>query len=275
MAGPYRTVDLRVVDLEGNTGPVFEGSIFGVRWSPEGDRVAFVRSFEDDTASELVVATTGGEELAIHSLADAFIGRSAWSPDGEWIAYTTFRTDFKGNPMDYELWFVPADGGVSKKLFSSPDTIGVPKWSPDGEAILFDVAKDVASDIYVVDLDGGASAMRLVEGRSGEWSPDGDAIAFIASWCGTFDVTVMAGDGTGQTNLTPMLPGLKTDVVWSPEGDRIAFPYYGSDEGRGLYTVGRDGPEPMRVAPVLEAVAWSADGEYIAGGEPAGRGFCY
>lgn len=275
VTGSHRTADLRVVDLvEGNVDTLVEGSVSGVRWSPEGDRIAFVRTSEDDTRSELVIGTTGGEGVTIQSPLEGGIAWFEWSPDGDWIAYTTFQTDFKGNRMDYELWLALAEGGVSEKLFGALNAIDIPKWSPDGGTILFDVWRDGASNVYAVDADDSTSIVRLAEGRGAEWSPDGEAIAFIASWCGTFDVTVMSADGTGPTNLTPSLPGFRLDVEWSPDGERVAFGNYTQEEERGLYTVGRDGSELMRVAEAIVRVEWSGDGQYLAGVDDLGFGVC-
>ena len=102
----------------------------------------------------------------------------AWSPDGDWIAYTQ-RTP--GTPVR-ELWLVRPDGSGTRRVTSFGQTIYGPTWSPDSKRIAFAGDLDgTIYDIYSVDLQG-KSTRRYTQSRSDAfepaWSPDGQTIAF-------------------------------------------------------------------------------------------------
>ena len=102
----------------------------------------------------------------------------AWSPDGDWIAYTQ-RTP--GTPVR-ELWLIRPDGSGARRVTSFGQTIYGPTWSPDSKRIAFAGDLDgTIYDIYSVDFQG-KSARRYTQSRSDAfepaWSPDGQTIAF-------------------------------------------------------------------------------------------------
>ena len=51
----------------------------------------------------------------------------AWSPDGQWIAFS----------MQGDVWKVPAGGGEAVALTRGPAYYFEPAWSPDGRFIAF------------------------------------------------------------------------------------------------------------------------------------------
>ncbi len=55
----------------------------------------------------------------------------AWSPDGRWLAYTTFSDNEGGH-----LWRVSAAGGTPERLTTQPGEYVHPAWSPDGTRIV-------------------------------------------------------------------------------------------------------------------------------------------
>ncbi len=94
-----------------------------------------------------------------------------------------------------------------------------------------------------------------------DWSPDGKSIAFVSQRSGSFDLYVMAADGTGTRRLTSTEDDNESSPTWSPEGDRIAFA-----RGGDIYVMNADGSGAGRISDdtVEEAEpAWSPDERWI------------
>jgi hypothetical protein len=114
-------------------------------FSPEGDRLVFVRVGENGQAGIFVVDVDGSGLRRISGrdqLVDDIFGGS-WSPDGSQILFVARQT-----PEHHkEIWVVNADGSSPHKLriegtcgglLSDPGSFGCysPGWSPDGTKIV-------------------------------------------------------------------------------------------------------------------------------------------
>lgn len=75
------------------------------------------------------IATGKARRLTVDS---AFEYAPAISPDGKWVAYTSWTDDRMGHVM-----VVPIGGGVPKQVTSVPGRYANPAWSPDGSALVF------------------------------------------------------------------------------------------------------------------------------------------
>jgi Tol biopolymer transport system component len=80
-----------------------------------------------------------------------------------------------------------------------------PRWSPDGQSILYSMAVAGNTDIYRVPVTGGRS-VRLTNTPGidigGSYSPDGSKIVFESDRSGSQQCYVMDADGSNQKRIT-------------------------------------------------------------------------
>jgi len=144
-----------------------------------------------------------------------------WSPDGEKIAFTSFR---HGSPdieilsrLDRHPYSFDRPGG----------TTATPAWSPDGSKIAFATSRDGSNtEIYVADWNG-KNLRRLTVTKavniSPVWNPrTGHEIAFTSDRAGSPQIYIMDEDGTNVRRLVEE-GGHAVEASWSADGQRIAF----------------------------------------------------
>jgi TolB protein len=179
---------------------------------------------------------------------------ASWSPDGHAVVYhrsasgsgQPIRPDPGSPPSDSDIFIVNVDDAVGgsaapRNLSHDPARIDDdPDWSPEGDRIVYtsqavgdDPANPTTAEIFVVDPDGGTPEQLTTDGyeeRSPDWSPAGDRLVYSCRIGAptptdprpTFEICVMAADGTGVIRLTQNVqPDLSPS--WSPDGESIAF----------------------------------------------------
>jgi dipeptidyl aminopeptidase/acylaminoacyl peptidase len=273
----YGSATLTVMNADGSGALelVSAPSIYSPRVSPDGSRIAYLRSsdpfgFEEYRApDDLYVMNADGSGVRL--LAEA-AGDPIWSPDGSRIAYTKGGLISPGVPL---LHVQDVDGTDSQELWSGPSW--GPRWSPDGTEIavavddpffvhpLFDDAW--RSVIRVISADGSRTAQLtsvVTNDSEPSWSPDGSMVAFMRD--GSLElpgrwssIWVVDREGASERRLSD-----GAWPLWSPVSSRIA--YEGLNEGvsDGIKIANPDG---SGLAPLHEIPGrprdWSPDGRLL------------
>ena len=156
-------------------------------WSPNGRQIAFHsrRGSQVVPDSNIWVIDTDGKNLRQLTHHPEWDNYPDWSPDGLQIAFDSDRLSKEGEPPRTEIYVMDADGGnvtqVTDLGFASK-----PRWSPDGEWILFEGIIDQGRQIYAIRPNGTGlwqvSAPRPETGMYlGGWSPDGRRMVYLAA----------------------------------------------------------------------------------------------
>ncbi len=110
--------------------------------------------------------TTGGHE-----------GLPAFSPDGNWIAFTG---QYDGN---IDVYVMPADGGEPRRLTWHPAPDVVVGWTPDSKKVLFYSPREAYADfdrLYTVPVEGGwPEVLPMWRAENAWYSPDAKRIAYV------------------------------------------------------------------------------------------------
>lgn len=274
-----RRSNLWIINVEGSDHRPLtsgDGKERAPRWSPDGKRLLYL-SGADGVAQLMCRWMDTGNIACLAKLPAEPLGL-AWAPDGRMIAYTmhvaethepfvklptapkgaewaepprvirslNYRFDGKGYLKEghVHLFVLPADGGAPRQLTSGAyDHVGIPAWTPDGNALLVAANRHpqsghdpVNTEIHEVLLEGGS--IKALTTRKGPdntpiVSPDGRRIAYTG-----FDdkqhgyrvtqLHIANRDGSMPRVLTDKLNRDVRNPVWSKNGE-IFFQY--DDEG--------------------------------------------
>lgn len=279
----------------------------GPYWSPDGGKLAFSAAYNgnydiyvinlrrntreqvtDHPANELYPSwSPSGQNLAFYSDRESFIPphppdtiiynvrglyetyardgyKPSWSPDGN-----TILAHLRSERGNYEIYSMNRRGRERKPLTWNLGTDVHPRFSPDGNQIVFVSDRDNQPEIYVMDADG-KNQVRLTNSRAYTidpvWSPDGSKIAYISNASGFFDIYVMNRDGSNKTRLTKAL-AYDLSPTWSPDGTELLF---STDRNGGifdLFVMDADGSNLRQITTGQSNEhygAWSPDGQTIA-----------
>jgi len=243
-----RGEDLNAVWFLRVEGPGGEAShIDGVEgtpiWSPAGDWIAYTKASDSGDDDEDSVAREGWiAPDAITSTLDPerFDGRVVTSIRYKRDGILTLRPHYSVSGKS-QLFVVPAEGGVARRLTDLPFDVGSVVWSQDGRQIFFsgdeyqddELNDENTGDLWTVPTSGGP-ARRLTTNPGSESnpavSPDGRRMAFLSnpSRGGETDLLVVeiGSDGSlrGEPlNLTEGWDLRPRDPAWTHGGDFLRF----------------------------------------------------
>ena len=198
-------------------------------WSPDGSRIAFIRTVLNPPKSMdprgygpfeamIFILSTTGTKRVLKTLGVGLYP-PVWSPDGDRLAFLWNQPVqgeedryFPKNPYRHILFQIRPDGSGGSRL---GEATTLPSWSPDSERLAF----GLEDEVYTVRFDGTDRRLVVNELRANQvsWSPDGTEL-LLASDSG---VHLVRTDGTGLRALGPSDLRVK-NAIWSPDGSTIA-----------------------------------------------------
>ena len=135
-----------------------------------------------------------------------------------------------------DLWSVPVQGGIARRLTANPGTVSFPSFSPDGTKIAFTGKDEGPLDVYVIDADGGpARRLTWLGGATAVagWNPGGKEILFASDWRQPFrgffhlhSVPVAGG------SPRPLRLGPSRSISWQSDGPGVVIGRNSGDPAR-------------------------------------------
>jgi dipeptidyl aminopeptidase/acylaminoacyl peptidase len=225
-----RRPHLCIVSVEGGESrQVTDGDFVDAEpaWSPDGMDLAFVSARhadrEYDNATDIWLVSQGrGKARQLTDTAGP-INFPAFSPDGRHIAYLGHRFLNEAG-RNKRIYTIPVDGGEPTCLTAALDRTCAPffasmgpRWSPDGQWLLFAVEDQGTIAIYRVPAGGSSEPACIIAGErqvtSLSASGDGRWLAFTAmDAVAPTEVFMCQADGTGEKQLTDLNRAWKSEV---------------------------------------------------------------
>lgn len=179
----------------------------GVTWSPDGSRVAV--SWSDATgggAGLYVVALDGTPAVTI---LHGFVSGPAWSPTGEWIAFS----------QDGDIHLIRPDGSERRSLTQTTESEYHAAWHPDGSALAFTrLLPGAGAGIFLVGVTEGDMGPLVADSArialEPAWSPDGTRLAYAVGSQGSDPGLFVLDRSDGAVAQV----GSGVPLAWSPDG---------------------------------------------------------
>ncbi|MFQ5632105.1 MAG: TolB family protein, partial [bacterium] len=222
-------------------------SIRATAISPDGSRIAYVvreplmAGEKSEYLSHIRMASADGKMNFQFTRGEKSCSNPSFSPDGEWLAFTSSRGGKKS-----QIWLMRVRGGEAEKLTEAKNGVGGYAWSPGGKSIAYTMrdpeskdeekAKKEKRDVILVDKNfkynhlyaitvakndtGKHDLQRLTSGEftisSFDWAPDGKTIAFSHAP----DPRINTGFSMSDIASVPADSGAVAQLVTWPGADR-------------------------------------------------------
>lgn len=200
-------------------------------------------SWDYDPEMEIYAYQNGTGELERLTNVRGYDAEASYSPDGEWIVFSSMRDAYARelsaeeqkvlelNPSNFaEIYIMRADGSGQTQLTDVPGYDGGPFFSADGEHIVwrrFD-EEGLIADIWTMKPDG-TDQRQITDFGSMSWAPythpSGEYILFASNKLGfaNFEVYMVDFEGDKEPIRVTYTDGFDGLPVPSPDGAKLAW----------------------------------------------------
>ena len=257
--------------------------------SPDGTRIAYVvrvpliEGEQSEYLSHIWLVNSDGTETVQFTRGESSATSPAFSPDGQWLAFTTQRGDGNGEDRSStaedgprtQVWAISVNGGEAFQVTDAEAGVGSYRWSPSGDRIAY-LMRDPDTEeektrrrekrdpifvdqnfkynhVYTVSFDPGSSqpgdATRHTEGTfhvtDFDWSPDGRTFAF------THQADPRLDEGARASDIaTVPADGSREVTPLVTLGGTDRGPLYSPDGSRVAFTSSGDTPQRVGLGDV-------------------------
>lgn len=246
------------------------GELRSLAWSPDGERLALLGN-TTGRGNIHFTGPAGGEIEDLLSPSElGYLIDVAWSRDGTrlitWTGQNTRAVILLGT-----------DGTPPTEIRLGAQVLGTPRFTPDGEHIVFYGADTSTSGLFEASLQDGSQTRLinpLVEDESGyAWSSDGSRLAYFEMDRELGEARLVAEDmAAGERTVLATIPIPRgagssipesTNLSWSSNGEFLVFEFGGGGVNRAVHLAYSDGGL-VKLADAAHAPAISADGTCLA-----------
>jgi imidazolonepropionase-like amidohydrolase/Tol biopolymer transport system component len=191
----------------------------GVRTSPDGRTAAY------SALGHIWLKTIGGGEPRRLTSEAALEFSPAFSPDGQWIVFTTWSDTARGR-----VRIARTDGSGARDLVATPGHYTEPAFAPDGQTVVF---RSLRADgvrgsthgenpgIFIVAVGGGSPELVRESGEDPQFDHTGRRVYFRERRDGRFVLASVTRAGGEET--VHFRSENATAIVPSPDGKWVAF----------------------------------------------------
>ncbi len=229
------------------------------RVSPDGKRMVYtvnqavMTADKSEYVTQVWLANLETKQNLQLTFGDKSSTNPKWSPDGNWIAFTSNRKDNKNN-----IYVLSVNGGEAEPLSEVKTSVADYAWSPDGRSIAFTMADAKTEEeekndkgrndfrwvdenlkmtrLYVLPVQSDSNGKREPRKLTSEnysidsfdWSPDSSRIAFshtkttIANDWPSADVSIVEVN-SGKVSALANSKAPEVGPFYSPDGNSIAI----------------------------------------------------
>jgi Tol biopolymer transport system component len=200
-------------------------------------------AWDYDTEMDIYAYAEKSGALTRLTNAKGYDAEASYSPDGQWIVFSSMRdaynrtlppaeqTQLEVDPSYFgEIYIMHADGSDQRRLTSVIGYDGGPFFSPDGKRIVwrrFDESGLIAN-VWTMNLDG-SDQRQITDFGSMSWAPyihpSGQYIIFASNKLGfeNFELFLVDIDGTKEPVRVTYSDGFDGLPVPSPDGRQVAW----------------------------------------------------